>query len=155
MFMGGERYELGSPAPQTLVRSPSGTLMQSVCCGRPGSSQTRWNSLLQRLKPSQLVLTDSCPPFLDWSGSEKVPGWFPHTCSLATVMEFIYSEVFMEKFSGWLYRNVLLLLPLFFSIYWSGHPFVCTWIYTDWRDWFYLFNAKSPSSPANAVKLFT
>lgn len=40
--MGGESYELGSPGPKTLVKSPCGTLIQSVCgLDRPEQAQTR------------------------------------------------------------------------------------------------------------------
>lgn len=70
-------------------------------------------------------------------------------------MEFICSEVFMEKVSGWVYRNVLLLLPLLFQSIGLDIPLFALGFILSEEIGFYLFNAKSPSSPANEVKLIT
>lgn len=40
--MGGESYEFGSSGPKTFVKSPCGTLIQSVCSlDRPEQPQTQ------------------------------------------------------------------------------------------------------------------
>lgn len=70
------------PSPKTLVKAPSGTLIQSVSDYRPGSSQTQSNSFLQRQKLSKPGLNDSCTQFLINPVHEKCSGYsHAHTFS--------------------------------------------------------------------------
>lgn len=76
------------PSPKTLVKSPSGTLIQSVSYYRPGSSQTQSNSLLQRQRESKPGCERQLYSIFDRSCSWKVLKTVPHTYFLSCICTF-------------------------------------------------------------------